>query len=99
MSRCPDLPISRSPDPPLPRPICYAFKGHSHSEGPLLIGKLLAKVFGTSNEREVKRIRPMVEQINALESAMQALTDEQLRAKTEEFKTKVRERIESSRVD
>ncbi len=59
-----------------------------------MIGKLLAKVFGTSNEREVKRIRPQVEQINALEAAMQPLTDEQLRAKTEEFKIKVRERLE-----
>src|SRR5258708_369233 len=92
--RCPDSPMSRCPDPPLPRPICYASKGRTHSEGSLLIGKLLAKVFGTSNEREVKRIRPQVEQINALEAAMQPLTDEQLRAKTEEFKIKVRERLE-----
>jgi len=59
-----------------------------------LIGKLAAKVFGTSNEREVKRIRPLVGQINALEPQMQQLSDEQLRAKTDEFRGRVRERLE-----
>jgi preprotein translocase subunit SecA len=58
-----------------------------------LIGKALAKVFGTSNERAVKRLQPLVEQINGLEPQMQQLTDEQLRAKTEEFRARVRERV------
>jgi preprotein translocase subunit SecA len=58
-----------------------------------LIGKTLAKVFGTSNERAVKRIRPLVEQINALEPEMQRLTDEQLRAKTAEFRARIKEHV------
>ena len=47
-----------------------------------MIGQLLAKVIGTQNEREIKRLRPRVAEINALEPVIQALTDEQLRAKT-----------------
>ena len=54
-----------------------------------MIGKVLAKVIGTQNEREIKRLRPLVAEINALEPQIQALTDEQLRAKTDEFKTRV----------
>jgi preprotein translocase subunit SecA len=54
-----------------------------------MIGTVLAKVFGTQNERELKRMRPLVEQINALEPSVQILTDEQLRAKTSEFKLRV----------
>jgi preprotein translocase subunit SecA len=54
-----------------------------------MIGQLLAKVIGTQNEREIKRLRPRVVDINALEPATQALTDEQLRAKTIEFRQRV----------
>ena len=54
-----------------------------------MLGTLLAKVFGTQNERELKRIRPTVEQINALEPTVQALSDEQLRAKTAEFRARL----------
>jgi len=54
-----------------------------------MIGKVLAKVIGTQNEREIKRLRPLVAEISALEPQIQVLTDEQLRAKTEEFKTRV----------
>jgi preprotein translocase subunit SecA len=60
-----------------------------------LINILIAKVFGTSNEREIKRIVPLVERINALEPEMKQLTDEQLRAKTDEFRGTIRERIDS----
>jgi preprotein translocase subunit SecA len=55
----------------------------------------MTKVFGTSHEREMKRLAPLVEQINALEPEMQKLTDEQLRAKTEEFKRRIRERVDA----
>jgi preprotein translocase subunit SecA len=55
---------------------------------------LLAKVFGTKNEREVKRLLPLVEQINALEPQVRALTDEQLRAKSEEFRARIAERMQ-----
>jgi len=60
-----------------------------------LINALVAKVFGTKNEREVKRLMPRVEAINALEPEMQKLSDEQLRAKTDEFRQRIQERINS----
>jgi preprotein translocase subunit SecA len=50
---------------------------------------LLAKVVGTQNERELKRLRPIVEDVNRFESSIQPLTDEQLRAKTDEFRARV----------
>ena len=40
-----------------------------------MIGKAIAKVFGTKNEREVKRLTPLVVQISALEPEMQKLSD------------------------
>jgi preprotein translocase subunit SecA len=58
-----------------------------------LINALVAKVFGTKNEREIKRLMPRVGEINALEPAMQKLTDEQLRAKTDEFRQQIKERL------
>jgi len=60
-----------------------------------LINVLLGKIFGTRNEREVKRLQPTVAQISALEPAMQALTDEQMGAKTEEFRARVRARVDA----
>src|SRR5262245_21569185 len=54
-----------------------------------MIGQLLAKVIGTQNDREIKRLRPLVAEINALEPTIQPLTDEQLRAKTAEFKQRL----------
>jgi len=54
-----------------------------------MIGQLLAKVIGTQNEREIKRLRPLVAEINALEPTIQKLTDEQLRARTAEFRQRV----------
>jgi preprotein translocase subunit SecA len=60
-----------------------------------LINKAIAKIFGTSNERELKRIEPLVDAINALEPEMKRLTDEQLRAKTEEFRQGVRQRVDA----
>ncbi len=56
-----------------------------------MINKLLAKVIGTRNERELKRLRPMVDRINALEPDMKRLTDAQLAAKTDEFKSRIAE--------
>src|SRR3954465_7768720 len=51
-----------------------------------MIQSLLAKVVGTQNERELKRLRPIVGQVNALEAAIKPLSDDALRAKTEEFR-------------
>ncbi|HET7184200.1 MAG TPA: preprotein translocase subunit SecA [Terriglobales bacterium] len=58
-----------------------------------MFNAIAAKIFGTKNEREVKRLLPSVEQINALEPQMQALTDAQLRAKTDEFRRRLAERV------
>src|SRR3989475_5222847 len=55
----------------------------------MVIDTLLAKVVGTQNERELKRLRPIVAQVNALEPGVTALSEEQLRAKTAEFKQRV----------
>ena len=54
-----------------------------------MLEKLLAKIFGTQNERELKRLRPIVGQVGALEASTQALSDEQLRAKTIEFRERI----------
>jgi len=59
-----------------------------------LINTLIAKVFGTKNEREIKRLLPAVERINALEPQMQQLTNDQLRAKTEEFRQCVQQPLQ-----
>ena len=51
---------------------------------------LLKKVFGTRNDREVKRIQVLVDHINLLESSISELSDDQLQAKTGEFKDKLK---------
>jgi preprotein translocase subunit SecA len=56
-----------------------------------LINTVLGKIFGTKNEREIKKLMPRVEQISALEPEIQKLTDEQLRAKTDEFRRRIKE--------
>ncbi len=53
------------------------------------VQKLLTKIFGSRNDRLVKRYRKIVEQINAAEPAVQKLTDEQLRARTLELRTQI----------
>ncbi|TMJ05113.1 MAG: preprotein translocase subunit SecA [Alphaproteobacteria bacterium] len=47
---------------------------------------LARKLFGSANERQIKAYRPRVDEINALEKELEALSDEALRARTEEFK-------------
>ena len=51
--------------------------------------KIFDKVFGTHSERELKRIAPLVDKIEALRPSMQALSDEALRGKTKEFKDRL----------
>ncbi len=53
------------------------------------MAKILDKIFGTYSSRELKRITPIVDQIDALEDEYRKLTDAQLRAKTEEFKERL----------
>ena len=52
--------------------------------------KLLSKIFG-DNDREVRKYWPLVEQVNAHEEAFEALSDEELRAKTDEFRARLAE--------
>jgi preprotein translocase subunit SecA len=50
---------------------------------------LIKKIFGTSHEREIKKLRPLVDEINKLESSISKLKDKELRAKSAEFKEKL----------
>ena len=52
-----------------------------------MLGKMIGKVIGTKNDRELKRMRKLVDKINALEPKIQPLSDEALKQKTAEFKT------------
>jgi preprotein translocase subunit SecA len=54
-----------------------------------MVDALLAKIFGTKHEREMKALRPTIAAINALEPQMQALSDEELAAKTAEFRERI----------
>jgi len=54
-----------------------------------MIGNVLKKIFGSKNDRELKRLRKMVVKINALEEGIQALSDDEIRAKSEDLKARV----------
>jgi len=54
-----------------------------------MINKVIAKIFGTHNERELKTLAPVIEMIEALEDEYRQMTDEALKAKTGEFKTRL----------
>ncbi len=58
-----------------------------------MINSVIAKVFGTSNDRAIKRLLPIVTQVNSLEPEIAALTDDQLRAKTDEFRARIAEAV------
>ncbi len=58
-----------------------------------MIDKFLTKVFGSSNQRFLKAVQPLVNEINALEPSIKKLSDEELRARTGAFKEKVREAV------
>jgi preprotein translocase subunit SecA len=58
-----------------------------------MIDKFLTKVFGSSNQRYLKSVQPLVAQINALEPSMKKLSDEELRSRTAIFKDKVQQAV------
>ena len=62
-----------------------------------MVNWILQKVIGTHHERTRKRLWPLVEQINRLEPEIQQLSDEQLRAKTDEFRARLRESLKAHR--
>ncbi|PLX62039.1 preprotein translocase subunit SecA [Sedimenticola selenatireducens] len=59
-----------------------------------MVSKILRKVFGSRNDRLVKRMSKVVDQINALEPELQALTDDELKAKTGEFRARLEQGAE-----
>jgi preprotein translocase subunit SecA len=63
-------------------------------EIPVFFDKALTKIFGTANERTIKRLMPMVAVISALEADTKKLTDEQLREKTAEFRARIAAHLE-----
>jgi len=64
-----------------------------------MIDRVLAKVFGTQHERDIKKLMPRVERINALEPSIQTLSDEALRAKTEEFRGRLASALAAAHPD
>ena len=56
-----------------------------------IVVKVIDKIFGTHSDRELKRIMPLVDKIEELRPAMQALSDEELRGKTDEYKKRLGE--------
>src|SRR5512140_1058591 len=55
----------------------------------MFLDVIIAKIFGTKNERELKAMRPLIEAISQLEPAIHPLTDQELARKTIEFKEKL----------
>ena len=53
------------------------------------MGRLLIRVFGSHNERSLKKLWPIVQKVNDLEPSMKSLSDEQLGAKTSEFRDRL----------
>lgn len=56
-----------------------------------MVQKILQKVFGTSHEREMKKMQPTVDKINQLEPAMEKLSDAELKQKSEEFRKRLKD--------
>jgi preprotein translocase subunit SecA len=63
-------------------------------ENPVFFDKALTKIFGTANERLIKRLMPVVAAINALEEDTKRLSDAELRAKTIEFRARIAAQLE-----
>jgi len=55
-----------------------------------MIKWITSKIFGSQNEKELKKLHPMLEKVNSLESAISSLSDDQLRAKTDSFRDHIR---------
>jgi preprotein translocase subunit SecA len=62
-----------------------------------MIDKFLTKVFGSSNQRALKAIQPIIQQINDLEPSVKQLSDDELRARTVEFKERVARAVADAR--
>ncbi|MFN2338384.1 MAG: DEAD/DEAH box helicase, partial [Gammaproteobacteria bacterium] len=56
-----------------------------------MVSQIIRKLFGSSNDRTIKRMTKVVNKINALEESIQALSDQELRAKTDEFRQRLQD--------
>ncbi|MDP2862245.1 MAG: hypothetical protein Q8N95_05580, partial [Desulfobacterales bacterium] len=54
-----------------------------------MIGSLLTKIFGSKNERELKKIDPVIERINALEPRIHSMSDDELKSQTPLFRERI----------
>jgi len=54
-----------------------------------LLGDLLKKIVGNKNERELRRLQPLLLKVNSLEPSMEKLSDEEMRGKTAEYREKI----------
>jgi len=63
------------------------------------VTKVMAKIFGTKSERDIKALKPVVEEINEIYDGLSELSDEELKAKTEEFRNKIKNATEEIEAD
>jgi preprotein translocase subunit SecA len=64
-----------------------------------MVNFILKKIVGTQNERVVRQLKPMVDVINSFESSVSKMTDTELKAKTDEFKARVRKSYDERKAD
>jgi len=69
--------------------IYKVYFGNSYIKEKIMIKEIFGAIFGSQNERDIKKIRPVVDKINALEPEIQKLSDEELKAKSLEFKERL----------
>ena len=62
-----------------------------------MLARWAQKIFGSKNERELKRMRPLVEEIGQFEDELQALSMDELRAKTDIFRSRIQEATAATR--
>ena len=55
-----------------------------------MLGKIVTKIFGSRNDRSIRRMRKVVAEINKLEPEFEKLTDDELKAKTDEFRERLK---------
>ena len=67
---------------------------YQEAEQPVFFDKVLTKIFGTANERLIKKLTPIVITISAMEPEIKKLSDEELKAKTAEFKARIAAKLE-----
>ena len=82
----PGLVMDNRREPTLQSQDTYTPFAPHYASSYLMLDTLLAKVFGTQNQRDLKRVQPIVSEINAHEAAIRALSDADLKAKTTAFR-------------